>query len=87
MPIAGITDGEENVFAWCHGAMLGVKISSSSNGSGFKDELSTARHGIARVHGQVQNNLVELTGSISTMADLERGATMISTSSPISGRE
>ena len=46
--------------AFLHGEMLCSEDLVQFDGSSFENEFSASRHGIARVHSQVENDLVQL---------------------------
>src|SRR5208282_1643452 len=59
---AGITDREYDVFSCCYGLMLLGGGIVKHHGTSFENELTTTRHGVARVHREVYHDLVELAG-------------------------
>ena len=55
-----VADGEQDIVAFLHGEMLCSEDLVQFDGSSFENEFSASRHGVARVHSQVENDLIQL---------------------------
>src|SRR6476469_2994174 len=57
-----VTDRQQHVAVRVHSGMLTNKTFIEIEHTRFNDELAASRHGIARIHRQIQDDLVDLSG-------------------------